>query len=89
MPLRLDARDPGFGTAFAGLPRDEARGLARTSIDAVRAIIADVVARGDEALVDLSKKFDRVDLGALGIRVCDAEIEAATAPCATRRRSTR
>ena len=45
----------------------------------MRAVIADVIARGDEALVDLSKKFDRVDLGALGIRVSDAEIEAVAA----------
>ncbi len=36
---------------------------------AVRAIIADVAARGDAALVELTQKFDRVDLGAIGLRV--------------------
>ena len=47
---------------------------------AVRDIIADVVARGDAALIDYSRKFDRVDLSG-GLRVTDAEIEAATAAC--------
>ena len=32
------------------------------SRQAVRAIIADVAARGDAALIELSRKFDRVDL---------------------------
>ncbi len=34
--------------------------------DAVRAIIADVVARGDRALIELTRKFDRVDLERVG-----------------------
>ena len=80
MPLRLDTRDPGFGTAFQAFLAMK-REASQDVDDAVRAVIADVVARGDEALVDLSKKFDRVDLGALGIRVCDADIEAATGQC--------
>ncbi len=51
---------------------------------AVRDIIADVVARGDAALIDYSRRFDRVDLAATGLRVSDAEIEAATAACEPR-----
>jgi histidinol dehydrogenase len=43
----------------------------------VRAIIEDVRARGDAALIEYSKKFDRVDLDETGLRVSDAEIEAA------------
>ena len=43
----------------------------------VRAIIDDVRARGDTALVEYSKRFDRVDLKETGLRVTDAEIEAA------------
>jgi histidinol dehydrogenase len=80
MPLRLDTRDPGFETAFQAFLAMK-REVSQDVDDAVRAVIADVVARGDEALVDLSKKFDRVDLGALGIRVSQAEIQAAASQC--------
>jgi histidinol dehydrogenase len=44
---------------------------------AVQAIISAVIARGDEALIEFSKKFDRVDLASLGLRVTPAEVEAA------------
>ena len=47
------------------------------SIEAVRAIIADVRARGDAALLELTQRFDRLDLAKTGIRVTDAEIGAA------------
>lgn len=43
----------------------------------VRAIIEDVRAHGDAALIDYSRRFDRVDLAEVGLRVTDAEIEAA------------
>jgi histidinol dehydrogenase len=46
---------------------------------AVREIIQTVRAQGDQALIDYSRRFDRVDLGALGIRVTAAEIAAARA----------
>jgi histidinol dehydrogenase len=49
----------------------------------VRAIIDDVRARGDAALIEYSKRFDEVDLSKVGIRVTEAEIDtavAATAP---------
>ena len=48
---------------------------------AVAAIIADVRARGDEALAELSLRFDRVDIARLGLRIGAAEIEAAIAAC--------
>ena len=46
---------------------------------AVRAIIDDVRARGDDALIELSERFDHVDLRTCGIRVSDAEIDEAVA----------
>ncbi len=52
-----------------------------TSSAAVAAILADVRARGDAALIELSKKFDRVDLGKLGLRVTPAEMRAARDAC--------
>jgi histidinol dehydrogenase len=47
----------------------------------VRGIIADVQARGDRALFDLSRKFDRIDLDRVGLRVTPAELAAASAAC--------
>ena len=49
--------------------------------DAVRAIIADVAARGDQALIELTRKFDRLDLDQAGLRVTADEIAAAHASC--------
>lgn len=80
MPLRLDTRDAKFEKAFLAFLAMK-REVSQDVDDAVRAVIADVVARGDAALIDLSKKFDRVDLSALGIRVTDADIDAATSQC--------
>ncbi|MEH6690437.1 MAG: histidinol dehydrogenase [Pseudorhizobium pelagicum] len=45
----------------------------------VKAIIDDVRARGDAALIDYSARFDRVDLAAVGLRVAEEEIDAAVA----------
>lgn len=76
MPLRLDTASPDFAerfTAFLGTKREVSQDVAQ----AVAAIIEDVRARGDAALVDLSRKYDRVDLSTLGIRVSESEIDAA------------
>lgn len=80
MPLRLDARDADFNErfrAFLGAKREAAADVEA----AVRAIIADVRTRGDEALIELTHKFDRVDLSKTGLRVTAAEINAALAAC--------
>ena len=77
MPLRLDASDPGFGVAFKALVearRDNDPGVASD----VAAIIADVRARGDVALAELTLRFDKVDVSA-GSRIDAAEIAAARA----------
>ena len=75
-PRRLDSREPEFDKAFRallGLKRE----IAEDVDAAVAAIIADVRMRGDAALLDASRKFDRVDLAKLGLRVEAAEIAAA------------
>jgi hypothetical protein len=46
---------------------------------AVATIIADVVARGDEALIEYTRRFDRFDLTPDRLRVSDREIDAALA----------
>ncbi|MEO0620269.1 MAG: histidinol dehydrogenase, partial [Pseudomonadota bacterium] len=68
MTYRLDARDAGFSAAFdafLGSKRETSE-----DVDAAAAeIIADVRARGDAALIALSRTFDDVDLETVGIRV--------------------
>jgi len=72
MPLRLDARDPGFPDAFTGLVnarRESDPGVARD----VAAIIAAVRADGDAALATYTQQFDHHDLEATGWSVGKAE----------------
>jgi histidinol dehydrogenase len=81
MPIRLDSRDADFAPRFAAFLAAK-REAAQDVEAAVRAIIADVAARGDAALIALSKRFDRVDLDVAGLRVAKAEIDAAAGSCA-------
>jgi histidinol dehydrogenase len=80
MPIRLDARSADFASRFRAF-LDAKREASADVEQVVRGIIADVVARGDAALIDLTKKFDRLDLNAVGLRVTPAELDAATATC--------
>ncbi|HXM82604.1 MAG TPA: histidinol dehydrogenase [Burkholderiales bacterium] len=56
---RLATRDAGFEAELAALTRYEAAQDPAVQ-DAVRAILADVRARGDEAVLDYTRKFDRI-----------------------------
>jgi histidinol dehydrogenase len=80
MPIRLDSHADDFAARFAaflGSKREDAVDVEET----VRAIIADVAARGDDALVAYTRKFDRLDVSAAGLRVTPAEIDDAVAAC--------
>lgn len=77
---RLSSRDGDFAARFSELlaaKRETSEDVDR----AVAAIIADVRARGDAALVDYSERFDGLDLNAKGLRISDEEIDAARAAC--------
>jgi histidinol dehydrogenase len=78
--LRLNAIEPDFADQFDALLLTK-REISEDVDQAVAAIIDDVRARGDAAVVDYSRRFDRVDLDALGIRVTPQEIAAARAAC--------
>ncbi|MGB7259191.1 MAG: histidinol dehydrogenase [Pseudolabrys sp.] len=80
MPLRLDSKSSDFTDRFLGFLAVK-RETAEDVEQAVRAIIADVAARGDRALIELSAKFDRIDLGKIGLRVSAADIDAAAKAC--------
>ena len=70
MARTLDTTDPGFEAAFAALlaEREETADVEA----AVAAILADVRARGDAALADLTRRFDGHDLGAFTADEIDA-----------------
>lgn len=78
MPIFLDSGDADFDVRFAALltmKREDAPDVD----DAVAAIIADVRARGDAAVCELTARFDRLDLTAATMRVTSEEIAAAVA----------
>src|SRR5437762_7268233 len=80
MPIRLDSRSADFAARFAALLATK-REVSEDVDQAVRAIIADVRSNGDRALIELSRKFDRIDLEKIGLRVSAADLDAAAAAC--------
>jgi histidinol dehydrogenase len=78
---RLEATAPGFAAALEELV--ERRRDAEADLrEAVAAIIAEVRARGDAALVELTRRHDRLAVEPDGLRVTAEEIEAAVERCA-------
>lgn len=76
----LIASEPGFEDAYRTLIA--ARGEQLDAAEAaVRPILADVRARGAEALCEFTRRFDGVDLTPAGMRVTPQEIDAAFAAC--------
>jgi histidinol dehydrogenase len=82
MPVRLDRSRADFAERFADFLAIK-REVSADIESAVRAIVDDVAARGDAALIEATRKFDRLDLDASGLRVTPAEIEAAVSACDT------
>jgi histidinol dehydrogenase len=81
MARRLDSRAAGFAAAFRAAV-DEKRAAGSDVARDVAAIIADVKARGDVALIDHTRRFDRVALEPGRLRISADEIEAAALRCA-------
>ncbi len=76
MPVFLDAAAPDFETAFTTLlnaKREDSPDVDQT----VAEIIADVRARGDQAVIDLTTKFDRIALTPDRLRISAGEIAKA------------
>jgi histidinol dehydrogenase len=76
--IRLSTATPGFAAGFAAL-LSQARETTETVDQAVAAIIADVRARGDAALLEYTARFDRLTMTADRLRISTAEIDAAVA----------
>jgi histidinol dehydrogenase len=75
---RLDCKDAHFEAVFTGL-LGRAGGAEPAVADAVREIIARVRRDGDAAVLDLTNKFDRVQLGLGRMRITPEEIAEAAA----------
>ena len=74
MPVFLNSAEPGFEGALRALL--VARREAATDVDAVVAtIIADVQRRGDAALLELTARFDRVQLTPQTLAFSPAEMD--------------
>jgi histidinol dehydrogenase len=80
MPLRLNTKESDFEAAFSKFL--DANREASVDVDAaVAAILADVRARGDEAVLEYTERFDRLVLGADAMRITETEIQSAKAVC--------
>ena len=81
MAIRLDARDTDFEAAFAALLSGK-REASVDVTDVVTKIIADIRARGDAALVEYTRRFDRLDgLTAGNLAIPGAELDRALGLC--------
>jgi histidinol dehydrogenase len=81
MAIRLDTRSADFAQKF----RVFLDGKRESSADVeatVRAIVADIIAHGDRALKEYTRKFDRLDLDQAGLKVTPEETAAALCDCA-------
>lgn len=74
----LDIREEGFQAKFAAIvERGEESGREVEAV--VQGIISDVRSRGDEALLEYTTRFDRLECDAAGLEVTEAEFERAFA----------
>jgi histidinol dehydrogenase len=80
MPVRLDRSSADFDERF-GKFLSTKREVSADVEAAARAIVQDVATRGDAALIEATKKYDRLELDASGLRVTPAEIDAAVKAC--------
>src|ERR1700678_1909460 len=76
MPVRLDRSSADFAERFARFLAMK-REVSADIESATRAIVNDVAERGDAALIEATRKFDRLDIAAAGLRVTAAEVDAA------------
>jgi len=80
MAIRFDIRAADFAEKFRAF-LDTKREVSADVEGTVRTIVADVAARGDQALSDYTRQFDRFDLNSVGLRVAPQEAEEALQSC--------
>src|SRR3982074_491857 len=82
MPVRRDRTGAVSAQRFAGFLA-RTRDVSAESESAARAIVDDVAARGDLALIEATRKFGRLDLNPGALRITTGEIDAAVKACDT------
>jgi histidinol dehydrogenase len=80
MPIRIDSRNSDFAQQFAAFLASK-REVSADVEAATRAIVDDVAKRGDAALLEATRKFDRLDIEAGKLRISGDEIAAAVGAC--------
>ncbi len=80
MPLRLETSAPGFAKDFAVL-LDLKRAMDEDVDATVAAILDDVRKRGDEAVIEYTGRFDKLNLTPATMRVAATEISRAKQSC--------
>ncbi|MBM85091.1 MAG: histidinol dehydrogenase [Rhodospirillaceae bacterium] len=81
MPHYLDSREDDFEDCFREVLNMK-REVDTNATDQAAAIIADVRVRGDAAVIELTREFDRLSLTPATIRLDQSEISAARDSCA-------
>jgi histidinol dehydrogenase len=76
LPVRLDSSAPGFAAEFETLLNSK-RETSEEVGTTVAAILADVRARGDAAVIEYTERFDRLPLTSETLRFTDGEIDNA------------
>ncbi|MGQ3048359.1 MAG: histidinol dehydrogenase [Niveispirillum sp.] len=80
MPVKFSTRDADFESRFQDLLGAK-REVQEDLNNAVTAILNDVKARGDAAVLDYTKRWDRLDITAEAMAFTGEEIAAAVAQC--------
>jgi histidinol dehydrogenase len=80
MAVRLQMNSVNFAREFRAL-LDAKRETSADVEATVRAIVADVAVRGDAAVKEYARKFDRCDLDRIGLKVTAEDIAAAVKSC--------
>ena len=80
MPIRLDSRNSDFAAQFTAFLASK-REVSADVEAATRAIVDDVAKRGDAALLEATRKFDRLNIDAGKLRISGDEIAAALSAC--------
>src|ERR1700716_3324572 len=82
MPVRLDRNSADFAQRFAGFLAMK-REVSADIESATAPVVDDGRARGDLALIEATRKFDRLDLNPGALRITTGEIDAAVKACDT------
>jgi histidinol dehydrogenase len=80
MAVALDMQSADFDERFAALVAAKRETSADVDLT-VADIIDDVRDRGDVSLAELSLRFERIEIGRIGLKIAAAEIEAAIGAC--------